>query len=144
MEILVICQFNLIVLFIFIHNIHLNLISKQSDSLLIVVIRYRHLFSVGRYSDSHSTLLLERPVHLRSQFACVFERTSFWRRCRGTKRLTLFNTTIKENYFDLEYYFYLTNVCWSLLCICFIGVCHGRVVTTYYHSIQRLNAHFGR
>ena len=90
---------------ILIYNIHLNSISKQSDSSLIVVIRYRHLFSVGRYSDSQSTLLLERPVHLRLQFACVFERTSFWHRCRGTKRLILFNTTINENYFDLELYF---------------------------------------
>ena len=98
---------------------------------------------MGRYSNSQSTLLLERTVHLRLQFACVFERTSFWRRCRGTKRLILFNTTINENYFDLELYFYLTNVCRSLLCFCFIGVCQGRVVKAYYHSIQRLNEHSG-
>ena len=42
MWILVICYFNLIVLFILNSIIHLNSISKQSNSSLIVVIRYWH------------------------------------------------------------------------------------------------------
>ena len=50
------------------------------------------------------------------------ERTSFWRRCWGTMCLILFNTTINENYFDLELLFLLTNVCRSLLSFsCFTG-----------------------
>ena len=41
------CHFNFIVLFILIYNIHPNSISRQISSLVIVVIRYRQLFSVG-------------------------------------------------------------------------------------------------
>ena len=142
---LVLCHFNLIVLFILIYNIHLNSISRQNSSLLIVVIRYRHLFSVGRYSDSLSTVLLEWPVHLRLQIRLCFRANKFFRisipqgnrwnvpenyPCHARQRIRMLNLESYIAMFSfriIHSFIHLSNYSFIHLFMFKIGVMHHRI-----------------
>ena len=79
---------------------------EKSDYIIVLApsnpeTHLRYAEAVLKYKKTYPLYYLNDPCTCGYKFACVFERTSFWRRCRGTKRPNLINTEKKDRNFNL-------------------------------------------